>query len=267
MNEKQNKTRRREIMKQTKNKTAFTLIELLVVIGILSLLMALLLPALSSARQLAKGVGCMSNLRQMAFAAQMHVDDHDGYYPPAWVINDDSSTAWCGKYETAIGSMDVTEGPLWPYLQGKKIMRCKTFSLSNPQLKYTDSGEISGYGINGQYVAGDPVVDSEDGFWGMTSWARPAMVTQIEKPGETVIFGDCARQRTDTQGSKEEFFIYPQLKRDGGENRKTAHYRHRGKVNVVFCDGHTDSLAPTHLDGQAEETEFGWIDNELMDRN
>jgi prepilin-type N-terminal cleavage/methylation domain-containing protein/prepilin-type processing-associated H-X9-DG protein len=58
----------------------FTLIELLVVIAIISLLMAILLPALDQARRLAKCLVCRSNLRQIAFAWHTYLDDHEGRF-------------------------------------------------------------------------------------------------------------------------------------------------------------------------------------------
>jgi len=60
--------------------SGFTLIELLVVVAIISLLMAILLPALHKARTITKRITCKSNLRQVVWAWYMYLDDNDGFF-------------------------------------------------------------------------------------------------------------------------------------------------------------------------------------------
>lgn len=61
---------------------SFTLIELLVVVAIISVLVAILLPALTTARERARQVACSSNLRQIGLGLQMYLEDWKGVFPP-----------------------------------------------------------------------------------------------------------------------------------------------------------------------------------------
>jgi type II secretory pathway pseudopilin PulG len=62
---------------------AFSLVELLVVIGIIALLIAMLMPALANSRESANRVQCLATLRSIGQAAQLHANDHRGYFPLA----------------------------------------------------------------------------------------------------------------------------------------------------------------------------------------
>ena len=69
-----------KMQSRPKRKTGFTLIELLVVISIIALLLSILVPALRRAREQAKSVVCLSNLRQQGLTMALYIEDNDGYY-------------------------------------------------------------------------------------------------------------------------------------------------------------------------------------------
>src|SRR5262245_6719416 len=69
------------LQSRSRRRQAFTLVELLVVIGIIAVLIGILLPALNKARESARQVQCLSNMRQLSTAIVMFANDHKGQMP------------------------------------------------------------------------------------------------------------------------------------------------------------------------------------------
>jgi prepilin-type N-terminal cleavage/methylation domain-containing protein len=78
-------------MMKTKHDKAFTLIELLVVISVIAVMMAILLPALSAARQQAKVLAVNSDLYQVSLGLEMYMENNNGKHPPT---RKDCSMGW-----------------------------------------------------------------------------------------------------------------------------------------------------------------------------
>jgi prepilin-type N-terminal cleavage/methylation domain-containing protein len=96
----------------------FTLIELLVVIAIIAILAAILFPVFARAREQARKITCVSNLKQLGTAVIMYAQDYDEFLP----------NNWSGKKDTMLWNDLGGSGLMDPYLKNRKIWFCPSDS-------------------------------------------------------------------------------------------------------------------------------------------
>ena len=208
---------------------AFTLIELLVVIAIIAILAAILFPVFAQAKESAKGISCLSNMKQTGLAYAMYVTDADEVTP---LQNSPSSVDANGN---------VTGG-YWfrliqPYVKSWPLFLCPDRSLTSTSTsvaKYPKElgGRLMGVGYNDGWIS--------DSGYGLTiqnaDGSRPGKsVSVITAPSDCVAFGDTY----DTPGysvAMDNIFSG----KDGPTSTKTI--RHRASLNYAFVDGHAKTI-------------------------
>ncbi|MFW5798288.1 MAG: type II secretion system protein [Planctomycetota bacterium] len=243
----------------------FTLIELLVVIAIISVLAAMLLPVLSTARKSARGVQCLNNLRQMVIASQLYANDYDSLYPIAYYWQAGPvmvSHAWdfttSKDWSQSPPVEEVTPGVLWRGKTVEEVHQCPSFDGAHNWL--TDP--FTGYNYNTSYI----------GHGAGESIPEPARTTDVRRPARTALFGD-----GQYAGGANKFmrapFPNPADVSFSGRYAGTQGYRHLERTNVAWCDGSAEAwseahfnISPsTHQSNIAPGTGFLSPDNSLYD--
>ncbi|MEN6520737.1 MAG: prepilin-type N-terminal cleavage/methylation domain-containing protein [Armatimonadota bacterium] len=106
------------------NRRGFSLIELLVVIAIIAVLAAILFPVFQSAREHAKQVQCLSNLRQLFIAFQNYYGDNNGIMPAVGHPGEEKRN-WCGCEGSDIPRCDIRRNSqIYPYIKNLDVFQC-----------------------------------------------------------------------------------------------------------------------------------------------
>ena len=243
-------------MRNSSHQTAFTLVELLVVIAIIAILLGALVPSLSAAKEHARTVYCLNNLRQMALAAQAYTLANEGSYP--YHLYRDTKARVIYGWDFIIREVDgqpVHEpGLIWQGETLLAIQQCPSFDGGDNW----HADPFTGYNYNTSYIG------TYEGPW--DNPVKPARIGDVAAPGQCAVFGD-----GQYANGANKFMRSPRRGRDAsfsGREGGTQGFRHLAGTNVAFCDGHAVTYYERHTAGNAkvaEGTGFLGPDNRLYD--
>jgi len=223
---------------------AFTLIELLVVISIIVLLMALLIPALRSAREQGQRAVCLSNLRQLTLAWIVYAEEYDG-----WIVLNRhrdpgiySDEGWLGLAFRAktISRAELLQhrqkGDLWPWIKDLDIYRCPR-GRPGHRVTYAIVAAAKGSIVEGTYLPGTG--DTRNTPFGRrvgSTVLRLTRLTEIVSPvaAQRAVFVDTG-QTPSTDYDFHIEYLYPRW-----SEHSPPPIHHSDGVTLSMADGHAE---------------------------
>lgn len=212
---------------------AFTLVELLAVLAVIALLLGLLLPVLSRAAESGRSVKCMSNLKQLALAANLYAQTYQ-VYPPAVHYENTAGVFRTIAWDFEQVGTEVKPGAMWQFLDtdGGEVQQCPSYH--GPSTFGSDP--YTGYNYNTTYIGAEGKFPFTG--WDHVRWGVP--YAAHKRTSTTVVFGEGG-----WKSGANKFMRAPSNKVEG--NLWTIYaggqaFRHHRSTNVAYLDGHVASI-------------------------
>lgn len=234
----------------------FTLIELLVVISILSLLISILLPALSGAKRSGRGIVCESHLRTLGQGMQIYANYYDDVIPLSESRNGSGSMHFAASLLPALSERSLNEaGPYQPANLEKAMLelvgdheafQCPDFPEAEQRLDFVVNSFLQPYTHSdnpGQ--AGDIPVSQ---FASGTERRLFASLTRMKQDTSRVIYLTEGHAKLPTISAQYHDLFYSSQLPLGAFPRIASDMRHPGGINALFFDTHVERMSHRHMD-------------------
>ena len=245
----------------TRRYRIFTLIELLVVIAIIAILAAMLLPALNKARERGIATSCTNNMKQVSSADSLYQNDYEYFCPTIYYMGaSKGGKAWMAACNKSTKDFDYTgEGYLTPYLpkpgedasMTSIVMRNVVFCPHPWVSAFYSSGEYSAKNAAGSGIGIAPYLHGWEGYATSSSTStqgkyRLTKPGTIKTPSRCVSFADQGGKNSDTSGGGSHGLGSEMDFSHSVDSAKTM-FRHMGRANVIWADGHVSSERSGYL--------------------
>ena len=238
------------------SQSRFTLIELLVVIAIIAILAAILMPALSQARERAKTSTCTNNLKALVFAMQQYADNNNGRAKACTASDSDTTSKNSSLRMLGPASQALYRMTLLPYLNGgyyksgetsTHLDMVKTGLCPSGRRDGTDMFQTSldGNNVNNSYSF-NTYLTSYDSKQGTGNKARFCQFSRVWQPSSRCLVTDV--QIYNNEFSSNAGALNNQISRVFGiYTNEIMALRHNGGSNAGFCDGHVKYMSSTEV--------------------